>query len=731
MGYLFTRRDFIKAVGLGGSALVASDSLASYKQSQDLPVIQTADTIIKFSCSDDTGPMISACGPVNSAGGSCWQNWIRQARETELPKTIDVGGRSYNIRWKYAGFSYSGREVTFKYQCNNPDLILLSGWKGFSGPGPIEHTMQLLNNSSSTVMLSALPTIALEVLLNRARELWWVEQSEGVPSNIGTHTESIGPGFSRTLESGPNITRDDKSRDAIPWFCIHDPEGKAGLYGGIEFSGFSEITLTADHNGCLRFTAGLYRRGGESRFCIFPGETFKFPTCFIGSYKGSVDDGCNRLHRWIKKHLRPQSSLPLPLLANNTWTPSIKFDIDETKARHMIDDCVDLGIELFEVDAGWFTRCGDWNPDISKFPGGLRPVADYAHSRGIKFGLWIAWTHGATHRTDGLNVLSPYNPLQKSWFTHDYPAGWRRKVPWEGAPVCLGSAEARQWCLQQLRRLITEYDLDVLRQDQIVVVDNCQRGNHNHLPNDPADASYRTARGYYEIYDRLRAEFPNLIFEGCNGGGRTADFGFLKRVHYYQIEDSYFPLNTRRAFYDASFPFPQIMLLQWIRNGPADESLTAFKYRLRSAMLGCCSIQMDTTAWSDEHRKAAKQQFAMYKKHLRGLIASADIYHVLPRPAEKSWDGIEYFDSDSGRGALIVFRAESEILSRRVLLRGLNAQKLYLLNSVDGMFEDMKVSGRQLGDRGLVLRLPEKNSSDIILFRELTEDMSKKFKGKY
>jgi alpha-galactosidase len=140
---------------------------------------------------------------------------------------------------------------------------------------------------------------------------------------------------------------------------------------------------------------------------------------------------------------------------------------------------------------------------------------------------------------------------------------------------------------------------------------------------------------------------------------------------------------------------------------------------------------MDTTAWSDEHRRAAKQQFAIYKNHLRGLIASADIYHVLPRPAEKSWDGIEYFDSDSGRGALIVFRAESEIPSRRVVLRGLNAQRLYLLNSVDGMFADMKVSGRQLGDRGLVLRLPEKNSSDIILFRELTEDMSKKFKGKY
>jgi hypothetical protein len=73
---------------------------------------------------------------------------------------------------------------------------------------------------------------------------------------------------------------------------------------------------------------------------------------------------------------------------------------------------------------------------------------------------------------------------------------------------------------------------------------------------------------------------------------------------------------------------------------------------------------MDTTAWSDEHREAAKQQFAIYKDHLRGLIASADIYHVLPVPPQKGWDGIEYFDPDSGRGALLVFRTEGEQASR-------------------------------------------------------------------
>jgi hypothetical protein len=681
--------------------------------------IHTSDTSLRFVFRDGR-PVISRLQALNCTDDSPLHNWVRQGDEVELPQTIEVAGRRQNIRFNYAGASNSGRRIVLTYNSDSPSLELVSTWESVAGPGPIEHMVRLRNRSKTTITFSPTPTIALALCPDRAKELWWVEQTEATPSDIGLHVEHIGQDCAKSLRTGPNISPKGRQRDAIPWFCVRDTVAKEGLYGGIEFSGFTEILLKKTSQGSLRVTLGLDRRNGKTRSRIEPGGTFRYPTCFVGTYKGEVDDGCNRLHRWAEKHLRPPTSGAVPMLCNNTWSPrEIRFDINETKARAMIEKCHELGIELFEVDAGWFTTAGDWNIDTKKFPNGIMQLSEYAHSRGIKFGLWIAWAHGTAHRDSRPNVLSPFNPVQKPWFTHNYAAGWRRRVPWEGAPVCLGCPQAREWCLRFLRGIVRNYRLDVLRQDQIVVVENCTRKAHDHIPEDPVDVSRAAARGYYEVYDRLRSEYPRLLFEGCNGGGRMGDFGFLKRVHCYQLEDSYVPINARRAFYDASFPFPPSMLLQWIRAGPLEETPVGFKYRLRSAMLGWCSIQMDITRWSDMQRKAAKREFALYKERLRALIGSADLYHVLPRPDGKHWDGIQYFDPGTGEGVLVVFRPETDRATQRVFPRGLSEKKFYSVTAVEGSIENAKKSGKELTESGLDLTLPEQNSSDIIFFAEV------------
>ncbi|MHC4623069.1 MAG: alpha-galactosidase [Planctomycetota bacterium] len=681
--------------------------------------ILTGDTKLRFVLRDGR-PVISDLRAVNYANCSSVYNWAAEREEVEPPKTVEISGNEQNIEFKHVGATASKWRIRFTYHSSSLRLELVSTWESTDGPGPVEHTVVLNNRSDKVVTFSPTSTIALAARPDRAKELWWVEQTEATPSDIGVHVEDIGQDCTKSLRTGPNISPKGGQGDAIPWFCLQDTAAKEGLYGGIEFSGFTEILLEKTSGGNLYVGLGLDRRDGETRSRIEPGGTFRYPTSFIGTYRGEVDDGCNRLHRWVEGHLRPPVSGPVPMLCNNTWSPrEIRFDINEAKARTMIDVCHDLGIELFEVDAGWYTTAGDWNVDTKKFPNGMRRLSEYARSKGIKFGLWIAWAHGTPHLDGGRNVLSPFNPVQKSWFTRDYPANWRRPVPWEGAPVCLGCPRAREWCLDLLRHVITDYQLDVLRQDQICVVENCVREGHDHIPNDPVDVSRAAARGYYEIYGRLKSEFPHLLFEGCNGGGRMADFGFLKRVHYYQLEDSYVPINTRRAFYDASFPFPPIMLLQWIRAGPAEETRANFKYRLRSAMLGWCSIQMDITRWSDMQRKTAEREFAVYKKRLRSLVASADLYHVLPRPDGKHWDGIQYFDPKSGQGALIVFRPESDMATQRVHLRGFSEKKFYSVTATDGSIENGKRTGQELMESGLNVTLPEQNSSDIIFFAEV------------
>ena len=54
-------------------------------------------------------------------------------------------------------------------------------------------------------------------------------------------------------------------------------------------------------------------------------------------------------------------------------------------------------------------------------------------------------------------------------------------------------------------------------------------------------------------------------------------------------------------------------------------------------------------------RHRIKDAINTYKTRLRPLIRTANIYHIFSRPDDKVWDGIEYYDPVSRKGA-VVFR---------------------------------------------------------------------------
>ncbi len=145
------------------------------------------------------------------------------------------------------------------------------------------------------------------------------------------------------------------------------------------------------------------------------------------------------------------------------------------------------------------------------------------------------------------------------------------------------------------------------------------------------------------------------------------------------------------------------------------DTLASFKAMLRSAMLGWCTIMMDTTQWTAEEHQAAKRDFALYKQRLRPLIGSADLYHVLPRPNGKRWEAFQYNDPKTGAGALYVFRAAAEQDTQTIKLRGLKPAGRYLIEAIDGSVPGVTCTGKELMEDGLTVRLGEKETSDLIL----------------
>ncbi|MGB9588487.1 MAG: hypothetical protein ACPL7O_09950, partial [Armatimonadota bacterium] len=236
-------------------------------------------------------------------------NWIIESREVVLPAEIEVDGKVISLKWRFLKEIVVVRErneVAFEYINDDPKLVLISMWKGFKSPGPVEHQVILeVRSEAKQMTITPVPTIDLRLSAPSTGKLenWWVEKGAGSPPHGGTHTDPVEVGYSKYLFSGPYST-DDANRDAVPWFCLHSPEEKQGIYGGIEFSGWTQIQIARLPGKNITVELGI-RHDKPSRLLIDQEKGIAFPTCFIGTYSGDVDDGCNRLHRWVEQYLRP------------------------------------------------------------------------------------------------------------------------------------------------------------------------------------------------------------------------------------------------------------------------------------------------------------------------------------------------------------------------------------------------------------------------------------------
>ncbi len=507
-----------------------------------------------------------------------------------------------------------------------------------------------------------------------------------------------------------------------------------GWYVGVEFSGRTSLTLQRDEH-TVRGVVGLNPNPGLFTTRLSSHGSFDAAPIFLGAFTGGRDGLGNVLRPWVRQVLnnpRTWADPHYPLLVNNSWGSGM--EVDETLSLRMLQDCADLGIEMFHIDAGWFRGVGDWYPDPRKFPHGLASLSEEAHRRGLKFGIWVNWAEAGLDRNPG--GLNTQEGEAKKWLVADTPEGWK-PVEFVGRTIDLGVPAAKNYAEGEVNRIVSSYKLDMLEHDGYVVAHACARTDHPHaaapasypstiqgsgvalpLASNSTDVSYHAVQAYYDIYSQLRKEHPQLLLEICNDGGRMIDFGSASHGDYFSITDAYDPVSNRRAFFDASGVLPAAMLEDYVEKWPAS-SLANFVYMLRSGMMGWLTVMQDTNAWTPEQHLAAKAEFALYRSDLRPLIRDADLYHISDRPNGVAWDGIEYFNPGRGNGVIYAFRGTTQRETKHTfILRGVLPEKRYHLRFHDATSADKTVSGRELLDTGLTVQLPTQNSSELIFFNE-------------
>jgi hypothetical protein len=709
--------------------------LGSTASGQTTASLRTAQTIVQLKA-DATEPHLVS---LQDAGQTPWSNESPE----NLIGSAEVDGHSVPLQWKLAAGAgqKDAKRVSFVYETQSPHLRLTWEWSAPAATGPLEHRIRIENLDTREIWIPLQASFRYDWKVPPAERLEqiYIDKGAGKPSPVGTHEIDLTSGYNWEGKSS-TYASDEEPREIIPWFMVErNGEHGDGWYVGVEFSGRTSLTLERAA-GSLRGTVGLNPNPGPFRTRLQPGATFEAPPVFVGAFTGGRDGLGNVLRPWVRQVLTYSGTWQkpdYPLLVNNSWGSGMA--VDETLAKRMIDDSAELGMEMFGLDAGWFRAVGDWYPNPKKFPNGLAPIADEAHRRGLKFGIWVDWAQAGIDSEPG--ALNVNDPKTRDWLVADTPSGWKPD-DFVGRTTDLGLPAAKAHAQDELERMVSSYKLDMLEHDGYLVARNCSRTDHPHAPppagaittirgsgvampdtSNSTDVSYHATRAYYEIYSHLRKQHPDLLFEICDDGGRMVDFGSASHGDYFSITDAYDPLSNRRAFYDASQVLPPAMLEDYVEKWPTPR-LENFRYMLRSGMMGWLTVMQDTNAWTPEQHAAAKQEFALYKEKLRPLIRDADLYHISERPDGVRWDGIEYYDAQHTRGLVYAFRGSApDDKEHTFQLFGLDSGRQYRLHFQDGTTSDGSTSdrterGRDLLSKGLSVTLPVPNSSELIFIDE-------------
>ena len=157
------------------------------------------------------------------------------------------------------------------------------------------------------------------------------------------------------------------------------------------------------------------------------------------------------------------------------------------------------------------------------------------------------------------------------------------------------------------------------------------------------------------------------------------------------------------------------------------QGVAAIRCAFRSTSMGAPEWFLDapnggngTEPWTQDEKDALKACVDTYKARIRPLVRNAGLYHILPRPDGRTWDGIEHYDPAEGKGVVYLFQPSSEAKTQSIRFKGLDPERPYRVSFEDGTNPSCVKSGAELMDKGLFVKLEGEEVSELI-FLEVTE----------
>ena len=503
--------------------------------------------------------------------------------------------------------------------------------------------------------------------------------------------------------------RDARSTAGATPFCVvKDKENGLGAAFHVIPKGNWIIRIHSDvlsnDSPNLVLEAGL--ADNDLFFQLAPGESIELPEVLLQEMpSGDIRDLTMPLHRYMNEKRLPDD-FQLPPIVYNSWLYRFtSFTREQLTAQ--LHAAKKIGCEVFVVDAGWFGvdtswgMVGDWREKPgAPFYGNMKDFADEVRAAGLKFGFWM--------EPERYAVGIPVREEHPEWF------------PEHTSRIDILQPEAEKYLYNVLAENIRKFGAEYIKLDFNADVGYDHYGMEH----------FQYRMKIYDIYTRLRKEFPTLVVENCGSGSLNCDLMTAQVYNHAFISDNAHPYETLRIRQGTFQRFMPGRVYNWVVMQPEPErrtrisledlvltcgaatwdeaQLISLRYVMISALLGIPGFTGELAEFSPEMLDKIAAYVKFYKNYRAFFTKSA--VRMLTPADNKVTDYEKYLafqmqDHEKEDSLVFVFSNPSSHRSvRNFRLSNLSPEKKYRVEQLFAgypMQQTMILSGEQLMKYGM------------------------------
>lgn len=473
-------------------------------------------------------------------------------------------------------------------------------------------------------------------------------------------------------------TRGTSSHHQNPTVLLCSPdctETSGSCIGAVlMYSGSFQTKIQLDQMEQVRLVMGINPE--LFRWELKPSEVFDTPEVIMSYSSNGMEKLSHNFHKVIREHVcRGKYKLAeRPVLINN-WEATY-FDFNEKKILKIAEQAASLGVDMLVLDDGWFGKrdddcsgLGDWFVSEEKLNGGLGKLAEKIKSLGMKFGLWFE-----------PEMVSEDSDLYRS-----HP-DWAIKIPSRN-PVRsryqlvldMINPEVRDYLFGAISDILKNADISYIKWDMNRSI--CDWYTPCLSAENQGEMPHRYVLGLYELLERLTTAFPDVLFEGCSGGGGRFDAGMLYYCPQIWCSDDTDAFERTKIQYGTSFFYPVSAIGSHVSAVPNHQTgrITPIETRAVTAMAGSFGYELDLNTLSHDEKQEVKEQIVRFKKD--GPLIHNGLYYRLSDSLNDKY-AMWGFVSDDKKEVLVhgvIFRTEPNRTQYLVKLRGLLPDTNYRL----------------------------------------------------